>query len=270
MKTDAEQLPKFKCNVELLQPWSTFVMKLQLPPPILEEMLKITDEIIANPEMAKSAGPDLVGQIEQELYIKHEILERGDSMEFFLDITRQFVIQQMLQMHPLGREEILKDEWYAQMQQVWIISQKDNEYNPVHEHRACHVSTIMYLKIPEFLPSRKPWHHTDGAITFISNVVNDQTWGTPSMTLIPEVGDFYIFPASQNHFVYPFRTSDGKGERRSVSFNAVFSSKDLQVGEKESIEKHRKNMEEHYPHRARHLLNHPLLNMDTSATWREE
>jgi len=25
--------------------------------------------------------------------------------------------------------------------------------------------------------------------------------------------------------VYPFRTADGKGERRSVSFNAVFSSK---------------------------------------------
>jgi len=39
------------------------------------------------------------------------------------------------------------------------------------------------------------------------------------------VGDFFIFPASQQHFVYPFRTPDGKGERRSVSFNAVFSSK---------------------------------------------
>ena len=45
------------------------------------------------------------------------------------------------------------------------------------------------------------------------------------MTLQPRVGDFFIFPASQQHFVYPFRTEDGEGERRSVSFNAVFSSK---------------------------------------------
>ena len=39
------------------------------------------------------------------------------------------------------------------------------------------------------------------------------------------MGDFFIFPSSQQHWVYPFRTPDGKGERRSVSFNAVFSSK---------------------------------------------
>ena len=38
----------------------------------------------------------------------------------------------------------------------------------------------------------------------------------------------FIFPASQQHFVYPFRTPDGKGERRSISFNAVFSSKSEQ------------------------------------------
>ena len=34
------------------------------------------------------------------------------------------------------------------------------------------------------------------------------------------------------HQVYPFRTPDGKGERRSVSFNAVFSSKFMQEEEK--------------------------------------
>jgi len=39
------------------------------------------------------------------------------------------------------------------------------------------------------------------------------------------VGDFFIFPASQQHWVYPFRTPDGKGERRSVSFNVIFTSK---------------------------------------------
>ena len=48
------------------------------------------------------------------------------------------------------------------------------------------------------------------------------------MTIYPQIGDFFIFPAVQRHQVYPFRTPDGKGERRSVSFNAEFTSKSEQ------------------------------------------
>ena len=62
-------------QVELLQPWSTFVMKTQLPPEILQKMLKITDELIASPEIV-SWGENLAGQIEQEFLIPPEILER--------------------------------------------------------------------------------------------------------------------------------------------------------------------------------------------------
>ena len=86
----------------------------------------------------------------------------------------------------------------------------------------------MYLKIPEYLPSRKSHRADDGAINFNGNASKDHTWGTPNITYQPKVGDFFIFPAGQQHMVYPFRTPDGKGERRSVSFNAVFSSKSEQ------------------------------------------
>ena len=235
---------QFQMHVELLQPWSTFVMKTQLPPEILQKMLKITDEIVANAETAQSWGKNLAGQIEHELYIKHEILEREDLMAFFLDVARQFAIQQTLQMTPMNKEEILNDEWYTRMLSMWVISQKDNEYNPVHVHTECHMSTVMYLKIPEYLPSRKSYKDDDGAITFINNAARDLFWGRPSLTLQPAVGDFYIFPSSQQHLVYPFRTADGKGERRSVSFNAVFSSKILQEEEKKKQEKEQKHIEE--------------------------
>ena len=87
------------------------------------------------------------------------------------------------------------------------------------------MSTVMYLKIPEYLPSRKSHKNVDGAITFLNNAAKDQFFGNSQITIQPEVGDFYVFPASQQHTVYPFRTADGKGERRSVSFNAVFKSK---------------------------------------------
>ena len=224
-KKEGEQ---FKMHFELLQPWSTFVMKTQLPPPILEKMIRITDKIVDNAENEKSHGEHLAGQIKNELWVDHEILEREELMGFFLDISRNFVIQQMCQCHPVGKQAIFDEEWYTQMLSMWIISQKDNEYNPCHVHTECALSTVMYLKIPEYLPSRKSHRNDDGAINFTGPGTKDPHWGNPTITIQPQVGDFFIFSASQQHFVYPFRTPDGKGERRSVSFNAVFSNKSEQ------------------------------------------
>ena len=221
-KQEGEQ---FKMHFDLLQPWSTFVMKTQLPPPILEKMIRITDKIVDNAENEKSHGEHLAGQIKNELWVDHEILEREELMGFFLDISRNFVIQQMCQCHPVGKQAIFDEEWYTQMLSMWIISQKDNEYNPCHVHTECALSTVMYLKIPEYLPSRKSHRKDDGAINFTGPSAQDIIFSSPTMTYQPQVGDFFIFPATQQHFVYPFRTPDGKGERRSVSFNVVFSNK---------------------------------------------
>ena len=182
----------YEMHFEFLQPWSTFVMKTQLPPEILQKMLKITDEIVANAETTKSWGHNLAGQIKDELYVEHEILEREDLMAFFLDVVRQFVIQQTIQSLPADREKVLNDEWYTQILSMWVISQKDNEYNPVHIHTDCHMSTVMYLKIPEYLPSRKSHRNDDGAICFSSNAARDQTWGPPFIPIQPEPRDFFI------------------------------------------------------------------------------
>ena len=216
---------KFQMQFELLQPWSTFVMKTRLPLPIFDKMIEITDAIVENAENERSHGQHLAGQIKDELWVDHEILERENLMGFFMDVVRNFVIQQTCQTQPFQREKILAEEWYTQMLSMWVISQKDNEYNPCHIHTECAVSTVMYLKIPKYLPTRKSHREDDGAINFTNNAGKDPIWGSPTMTLQPRVGDFFIFPASQQHFVYPFRTEDGEGERRSVSFNAVFSSK---------------------------------------------
>ena len=217
---------QFKMQFDLLQPWSTFVMKTQLPQPIFDKMLRITDEIVDNAENEKSHGEFLAGQIKDELWVDHSILEKEELLGFFMDVARNYVVQAQCQAEPFNRPAILAEEWYTQMLSMWIISQKDNEYNPAHIHTKCDLSAVMYLKIPEYSPTRK-FNRTedDGAINFAGVAGKDPRWGTPIMTIQPVVGDFYIFPASQQHWVYPFRTPDGKGERRSVSFNVVFSSK---------------------------------------------
>ena len=220
------QTIKNRMKVELLQPWSTFVMKTQLPVMVLEKMIKITDEIIENKESAESFGPKLASQIEDEFVIDLKILEQEDLMMFFLDMCRTYIVQAYCQRFPFKKEEWLKEEWFIELQSMWTIFQKDNEYNPLHFHSNCDLSAVIYLKIPEYLPSRKSHNpNDDGAIIFTSNHSADKLWGAPYMIIQPKVGDFFIFPASQGHYVNPFRTPDGKGERRSISFNATFTSK---------------------------------------------
>ena len=221
---------------ELLQPWSTFVMKTQLPPEILQKMLKIANEIVENRAYVQDQG---AGEMQDQFYIDLKILEQEKVMEYFTAVCRNYVTQAFCQSQPFDKENILKLEWMTRLNSMWINSQKDNEYFPIHHHVACNLSTVMYLKIPEYLPTRKEHKEDDGAINFTSSTGKDQFWGSPTMTLQPQVGDFFIFPASQQHFVYPFRTADGKGERRSVSFNAVFSNKT----EQDKLKKQQENQQ---------------------------
>jgi hypothetical protein len=43
-----------------------------------------------------------------------------------------------------------------------------------------------------------------------------------TLTIKPEVGDFYFFPNYLMHTVFPFNNSDE--ERRSISFNATIDN----------------------------------------------
>ena len=131
-------------------------------------------------------------------------------------------------------EAIQREEWLIQMLTMWIISQQPGEYNPMHIHTQCQISSAMYLKVPKMLPSKK--EHSpldDGSILFVSNTSRDLDLSVPNIVIPPQAGDFFIFGAQQQHAVYPYRCEEGDPERRSISFNAVFQSKtDFDRGEK--------------------------------------
>ena len=215
---------------QLLQSWSVPVMRTSLPPDILQTMIEISDLVIADKE-SKNYGHALAGQIETELEIEFKILEQTGIMDFFLQTVRQFVIQCKCQQMPGFEQVILKEEWMIQMITMWIVSQQPNEYNPLHVHANCQISSVMYLKVPKMLPQRKQDSTStipaDGSIVFVSNSSRDLDLSTPIMILPPQVGDFYIFGAQQQHAVYPYRCAEGQKEteRRSISFNAIFQSK---------------------------------------------
>ena len=229
---------KYEMDITVLQPWSTPVIKTKLPPEVLQTMIEITDQVIADKE-AKSWGHNLAGQIDSELLIEQNILEQTGMLGFFMGAVRQFVMMCKCQQLPDHIEAIQKEEWLTQMLTMWVVSQYPNEYNPAHLHTQCQISTVMYLKVPEMLPSRKEHRaNDDGSILFFGNASRDVDFSVPQIVCSPKVGDFYMFGAHQQHAVYPYRCAEGQKEieRRSISFNAVFQSKtDYDAGKKADI-----------------------------------
>ena len=221
-----ENEKKYELNIKLIQPWSVPVFKTELPPDILKTMIEISNQIMADKE-AKSWGVNLAGQIDTELAIDYTTLEKTGVLGFFLGAIRQFVIVCKCQLHPDKITEMQQEEWLTDITNMWIISQQPGEYNPIHIHTQCHFSSVMYLKVPKMLPPKKEHRQDDdGSILFVSNSSRDLDFSTPSITIPPQVGDFYIFGAEQQHAVYPYRCEEGQKdtERRSISFNAVFKS----------------------------------------------
>ena len=91
MYPDVEQEDKFQMSYELLQPWSTFVMKTQLPPLILEKMIRITDEIVEN-RAGIGIGDDVgAGEMREQFKIDLKILEQEEVLGIFLDVCRNYV-----------------------------------------------------------------------------------------------------------------------------------------------------------------------------------
>ena len=223
--TDTTQL-----EVEMMQPWADVLMRIKLPQTILDAMLDITDQVLQDPDR-KNWGDNLAGQIADEPLIPHELMQNykigkgGTVYNFFMDMVGKYVQHCTTQQATSVDLDRVKDiEWLTQMKSCWVISQWEGEYNPIHIHTECQMSTVMYLKVPEFLPSTKPERDDDGCIMFIGAGHQNARLTRNIIKHKPKVGDFFIFPAHLQHCVYPFKT-DGDFERRSVSFNADFINK---------------------------------------------
>ena len=120
-------------------------------------------------------------------------------------------------------------EWHTRIAGAWVVSQKENDYIPVHAHdnqtESCKISGVMYLKTPKRVERSPDGTIFDaregGQITFTGMGDADQIQTTSLYNVQPEAGWLYIFPSTLNHQVHPFT---GEGERRSLSFNIDFIS----------------------------------------------
>tara|TARA_Y100000817_G_C16826384_1_gene531423 strand:- start:451 stop:1272 length:822 start_codon:yes stop_codon:yes gene_type:complete len=220
----------FEIQYELLRPWSDILFRTFLPPFILERMIKITDDVLNNPKRTPW-GQNLAGQIVDEPLIPQEVLEKENVFGFFVNMVLEYIQSCMISQATKQFEgEILgqRDNWRVDLRSMWVVEQQPGEYNPMHLHTDCDISTVMYLKVPEFLPSQKPEKKDDGSIYFVGDCGPSNKLKRGTVKVNPVPGEFYIFPQHLLHTVYPYKTNDNFA-RRSVSFNASFHHVDPNV-----------------------------------------
>ena len=103
------------------------------------------------------------------------------------------------------------------MSALWIHYQKQNEFNPPHDHDGA-LSFVVYLDVPEKLKKENEKYVGKscgpGGIQFLYGDGNRQC--ISFMSHFPKRGDMFIFPAWLKHWVAPFKT---KCTRISVSGN---------------------------------------------------
>ena len=216
----------FDVPIGLLQPWSIPIMRVKLPLKIVNLMIGLTDAILEN-DGSRPWGDQLAGQIERETLLPIEILKQAGLSGFFENMVRQYVHRCLCQRYSIDLETAMNEEISIQLSQMWIVSQFENEYNPIHSHNNFDVAGVMYLKMPATLPSKKAHREKDdGSIIFFGAHSGDSKLSHPTLQIRPEVGELYLFSANQLHAVYPFRCAaeESHKERRSVSFNSFFKT----------------------------------------------
>ena len=206
---------------ELLQPWSVPVFRTVIPKNVFDSVYDLSENVLQNPN-SESWGHQLAGQIKTEKHIDLTLLNSYGINTFFKNILTQFILECKTQMMPENNEKVMSNDYDVNIKSMWIVSQKPGEYNPIHYHTNCKISGVMYLKLPDILPSIKN-NKDDGSITFFNAGTRDLEFSNPNLKCIPKVGELYIFGAHQQHMVYPYRSTESTAERRSISFNADFN-----------------------------------------------
>ena len=195
---------------EIFKPFGPSIVKISIPEDIISSMNSYVEEIIKDKEKLKEndEGHKLAGNVYQEFLLDTDFMKNIKWANFLGLVCEKWV----------WREKAVKLKKF-QIIKSWIVRQFKNEYNPIHYHSG-NISGVGYLKVPssmgETLQKNKTINN-NGKLILIDG--SKKMFCSPTYTITPKVGDFYLFPSYLMHTVYPF--SDTEEERRSVSFNAI-------------------------------------------------
>ena len=198
---------KYK-NLRVLGP---AVLRVKIPDEIIEKLNEYIDNTVKNKSKAEKLnyGEKLVGDVTQEFLLEIEFVKSSGWLDFLANCSK--IYTELNEGKKITKFNLLK---------TWVVRQFKNEYNPTHWHGG-HISGAGFLKVPKILgesvQKKKEINYRGGNLQLIHG---SRMFTCPSTyNIIPEVGDFYLFPNYLMHTVFPFKGTDE--ERRSISFNAT-------------------------------------------------
>ena len=198
---------KYK-NLRVLGP---AVLRVKIPDKIIKKLNEYIDNTIKNKSKAEKLnyGEKLVGDVTQEFLLELEFVKSSGWLDFLGNCSK--IYTELNEGKKINKFNLLD---------TWVVRQFKNEYNPTHWHGG-HISGAGFLKVPKILgdsvQKKKDINYRGGNLQLIHG---SRMFTCPSTyNIIPEVGDFYLFPNYLMHTVFPFKGTDE--ERRSISFNAT-------------------------------------------------
>jgi len=182
----------------------TSIVKFNLPMELIDDINKAYDE---NSKNLKSWNDNLAGKIREEKDVNKMLTP--DMQKAFLGCFNQYVkFTQNL-------------KWNCTLSQAWINEMKSGEYNPIHYHTSKNsvvgLSSVLMLKRPNWygVEASREEKPANGWLEFTGG---DQSPLSMSQIRVDaQVGEFYVFPYTVRHGVYPFNSTDEV--RRTMSYN---------------------------------------------------
>ena len=180
------------------------VCKFMLPMQIIDEINTSYDECR---NQLTPFNTELAGKIKEE-YLVNDVLSESTKIAFincFAEYT----------------QHVQKPIWGLSLANAWINEMKAGEYNPLHYHSSPQsdlgMSSVLVLKTPSTYGEEfsNPQDPSNGYLEFTGG--NQDPLGISNFRTNAQVGEFYVFPYTMLHCVYPFNGTDEV--RRTLSQN---------------------------------------------------
>ena len=183
----------------------SMIVKMPMPMGMIDDINKIYDEKVS--EM-KPLNDGLAGKIKNEHKISDHLTDElkgifKQAFEFYMTSIQK------------------ADQYEVEPDRAWVNEMKAHEYNPFHYHTGMKsevgLSSVLVLKRPDTYGeeiTRKDSPH-NGHLEFLGN--DSSPIAVNQFRLDAQVGDFFMFPYTTLHGVYPFWGTDQA--RRTLSYN---------------------------------------------------
>ena len=206
-------------QVSISQPFGPSLAMAKLPKDVLSGLKEVTSEILTSPDR-NSYGSKLAGVINEEPMMNENDFIQAGANKFIEQCIYAYIIEASKK---FGYKDCSISTF---IREAWLVSQFANEYNPIHNHLGCEISSVIYLNVPKMkglrnLKTKAGKVDNDGDLNFIYSSGDRGTdiLENGKMRIVPEEGLMIVFPSFLYHAVYPFI---GDGERRSIAFNASY------------------------------------------------